>query len=192
MRSKFLMRLIALLLPYTSIMGQTLYCPQNAGNISTGMTQEQVLAACGEPLSKQTAKGAVTQRVPVQQLMYNSLNTGSVYPGLNSAYYDQWSLPSGTSGINLRVDIINNVVTGVNINGSNTNAASICNGISLQAGDKVNKVYSACGNPSMVNNTYIDQMVPSNTKPEVWIYQLNQYQSPISLTFVNGKLQSIN
>ena len=192
MRSKLLMTIGVALLPCAAAFGQSMYCPENAGTINTGMTQEQVLKACGQPLSKQQSRGPVTEKVPVQQLIYTALNTGSVYPGLNSMYYDQWSSPSGTSGINLRIDIINGIVTSVSINGSSTNAASVCHGIDIQSGDRVNKVYSACGSPAMVNNTFIMQVVPSNTKPEVWIYQHNQYQSPISLTFVNGKLQSID
>ena len=156
------------------------------------MTQDEVIGACGQPLSKQAPNTPVTQKVPVQQLIYKSLNTGSVYPGLNAAFYHQWSLPSGTSGISLVIQAINGKVSGVSINGQSTNAVSICHGVSIEGGDDINKVYSACGSPSMVNNTYINQTLPPSTNPEVWIYQLNQYQAPISLTFVNGKLQSIN
>jgi hypothetical protein len=174
------------------IMAQSLYCPQNSGYINTGMTQQQVMAACGQPLAKQESNNPVTQKVPVTQLIYTTLNQGSVYSGLNSAFYTQWNLPSGTAGIGLEINIMNNKVSSIKINGSGTNAMSVCGGKSVQIGDNANVVYSACGSPSMVNNSYINQVVPSNTKPEVWIYQVNQYQSPISLTFINGKLQSIN
>ncbi len=191
---------------------QQLYCPQHSGYISVGMTEEQVLGACGAPLSKQSPNTPVTEKVPVTQLIYSSLNSGGAYQGLNSAYYNQWSLPSGTSGIVLQVSIINNKVSAINmsnsndnslnvkntnvstiqISGANTNAASICGGGSLNVGDDVNKVYSACGSPTMTNTSYINQVIPSSNKPEVWIYQIDKYHSPFSLTFVNGKLQSIN
>ncbi len=69
---------------------------------------------------------------------------------------------------NLRVDVVNNKVTGVNINGSDTNAASICNDSSFQIGDDVSQVYNACGSPDMVNNTYVLQAIPSTSKPEIW------------------------
>ena len=69
---------------------------------------------------------------------------------------------------------------------------SICQGMSVQIGEDVDKVYSSCGTPSAVNETFINQPVPSATKPEVWIYQVDKFQPPISLTFVNGELQSIN
>ena len=193
MKSSILMALSgSLLASATAWAGSSLYCPQNAGYISTGMTQEQVLAACGAPLAKQQSNAAVTEKVPVKQLLYTSLNTGSVYPGLNAAFYDQWSLPSGSNGLGVEVNIVNDKVSSVSINGNGTNAMSICGGTSIQIGSSLNQVYTACGSPTMINNSFINQAVPSNSKPEVWIYQVNQYQSPISLTFVNGKLQSIN
>jgi hypothetical protein len=192
MKSKVLMTLGFSLLPWTLAIGQPLYCPQHSGYIDIGMSVDQVISACGQPISKQPSNKPVTQRIPVQQLIYTALNTGSIYPGLNSAFYDQWSLPSGTTGVSLEVDVTNQKVSAVRINGSSTNAMSLCGGTPVQVGDNVNKVYMACGSPGMVNNTFINQSVPSNTKPEVWIYQVDQYQSPISLTFVNGKLQSIN
>ncbi len=179
------------LFPLASIADDQLYCPQKQGYINVGMSEGQVLAACGEPVSKQDSKVPVTQKVPVKQLIYSNLNKGSVYPGLNNIY-DQWSLPSGTAGISLEVDIINNKVSAVRLNGSSTNAMSVCGGVSLEVGSDENEVYSACGNPGMVNNTYVNQIVPSNHKPQLWIYQVDQYQAPYTLTFVNGKLQSID
>ena len=192
MKSKILITLGFSLLPWSLAIGDPLYCPQHSGYVNVGMTQAQVISACGQPISKQPSNKPVTTKVPVQQLIYTTLNTGSIYPGLNSAYYDQWSLPSGSTGISLEVDAINQKVSAVRINGSSANASSLCQGASIQIGDDVSKVYNACGSPSMVNNNYINQTVPSNTRPEVWIYQVDQYQSPISLTFVDGKLQSID
>lgn len=192
MNTKFFIPLTVAALIQTSAMADTVYCPQKSGFIKTGMTQNEVIAACGQPISKQQVNSPVTQKIPVQQFIYTSLNTGSVYPGLNPMYYQQWSLPSGSTGINLTIDIINGKVSSINMNGSSTNAMSVCGGANVQVGASVSQVYTACGSPSMVNNTFINQVIPSNTRPEVWVYQVNQYQSPISLTFVNGKLQSIN
>jgi hypothetical protein len=191
MRVKLLTLLNISLLTCTQALAGPIYCPQKSGYIDVGMTEDQVISACGQPLTKQAPNVLVTQKVPVKQLIYTNLNTGSVYPGLNPAFYNQWSLPSGSTGIGLEVDIMNNKVSAVRINGSGTNAMSVCGGVSVQVGDDVGQVYSACGSPSMVNNTFVNQPIPSNSKPQVWIYQVDQYQAPISLTFVNGKLQSI-
>lgn len=198
MRPPFFMAFSVSLLAATPALALTqLYCPQNSGYINIGMTQAQVITACGQPLTKQRTNAPVTQKVPVKQLIYNTLNSGAYYPGQSAAYYGdssgaQWSLPSGTAGISLEVDIINNKVSDVRINGSSTNAMSICGGVNVQIGDNINQVLNACGSPTMTNNSFVNQVVPSNNPPEVWIYQVNQYQTPNSLTFVNGKLQSIN
>lgn len=173
-------------LSFSVFAAESFYCPQNAGYINIGMTTDQVMAACGQPLSKQQLNRPVTQKVPMQQLMFN--NQGS-----QTAFYGVWSVPVGTnSGAQLEVDVIDNKVSAIRLNGNSSNAFSICGGRSIQVGDPVTSVYNACGNPSVVNNTFINQPIVSNQKPELWIYQPGQYQSPISLTFVNGKLQSID
>ncbi|KTC98898.1 DUF2845 domain-containing protein [Legionella erythra] len=175
-----------LLLSCTGFAAQSLYCPQKAGYINVGMTEDQVRAACGEPLSKQESNNPIMQKVQVQQLFFN--NQGS-----STAFYGVWSLPVGTSsGAQLQVDVVNNKVYSVKLNGSDTNAFSICGGTSIQVGDPVGRVYGSCGNPSLVNNTYINQPVATAQKPQLWIYQPGQYQSPVTLTFVDGKLQSID
>lgn len=179
------------MLTVTPALAQQVYCPQHAKYIDLGMTQEEIIAACGQPLSKQTLDTPPMEKVPVKQLIYTALDTGSVYPGLNSAFYNQWSLPSGSSGVELQIDVINNKVAGFSVNGSSTNAMNLCNGISIQEDDPIDKVYSACGSPTMVNESYVNKIIPSKNNPEVWIYQLNQYETPMSLTFVDGKLKSI-
>lgn len=190
MTSRYIFALIVALLPSFAGAADSVYCPQGQGYLHAGMTSDQVLQACGQPLSRQVSNVKLETRIPVTQLIYTTLNQGAVYPGLTS-YYTMWSLPSGSTGTSLRVNVIDNKVTGFSINGSETNAMSICGGTSIQIGDDVNNVFSACGSPSLVNETYINQPVPRNQHPEIWLYQLNPYQSPISLTFVDGKLQSI-
>jgi hypothetical protein len=164
---------------------QSVYCPQHQGYITVGMSQNQVIAACGQPLSQQTSNHPIYQKVPVQQLFYN--NQGS-----NTAFYGVWNLNTGTSGIQLQIDVIDNKVKAIKLNGSANNAVSICGDASIQVGDPVEKVYGACGNPSVSNMSYTNVPIESATKPVVWIYQPGQYQQSVSLTFIDGKLQSIN
>lgn len=164
---------------------QSFYCPQNHGYINIGMTPDQVIAACGQPLSQQDSNQPVLQKVPMQQLIYNN-------KGTSTAFYGVWNMPTGNGGVQLQIDIMNNKVRSIKINSSDSNAASICEGNSIQVGDPVEKVYYACGSPSLTNNTYVNQVVPSAEKPKVWIYQPGEYQAPVTLTFVDGKLQSIN
>lgn len=176
---------------------QQIYCPQHAGYISIGMSAQQVIANCGEPVSKEKSNTPIMQQVPIQQLIYNN-------QGAPKAFYGVWALPGGNStqglqpfggnsgGSRLEVDVMDEKVTAVRINGSSSNAFSICNGTSIQIGDPASKVSFACGSPSLVNNSFVNKPIVSTQKPEVWVYQMGQYQSPISLTFIDGKLQSIN
>jgi hypothetical protein len=125
------------------------------------------------------------QQVPVQQLVYNNM-------GSSTAFYGPWKLPTGNQGTHLQIDVMDNVVKSISLNGSNNNAFSICGGSNIQVGDPVTKVYNACGNPSITNNTYANIPIQSTQKPVVWTYKPGEYQSSITLTFVNGQLQSIS
>ena len=178
-------------IPLAATAADSIYCPQKQGYINVGMTQSQVIDACGQPSMKRTSNNPVMKNTPVTQLIYSTLNRGSVYPGWTNVY-NMWSLPSGSNGVTLQVNIIDQKVAGINLNGNDTNAITICRGTSIQKGDNVNKVYSLCGSPSLSNNTYISTPVPESESPEVWIYQVNQYEAPFSLTFINGNLQSID
>ena len=184
---------VALTISLSTLQGnaaQSMYCPGNHSYINTGMTAAQVLSACGEPITKKQTNHPVVERIPVTQLIYTTLNQGAIYQGLTPVY-TMFSLPSGSQGVSLSIDLINNKIQGMSINGASSNAATLCQGIPLQKGDDISQVYNACGSPSMVNNTYINRTVPNSSKPEVWIYQVDQYQPLFSLTFVNGQLQSI-
>lgn len=185
MNYQYLTSLVFSLLPFSLVADQSLYCPQNHGYINVGMTSAQVISACGQPISKQDSNQPLLQKIPVQQLIYNNKGTGS-------GFYGVWNVPTGNGGAQLEVDVVNNKVKSIKLNGGDTNAMSICGGRSIQAGDPVGKVYGACGSPSLVNNTFINQMVPTPQKPQIWIYQPGQYQPTVSLTFIDGKLQSIN
>lgn len=168
------------------------YCPQKHAYISIGMTAAEVINACGPPTARKTKRDPVVQQIPVVQLIYSTINQGPVffYPGIKPLY-DMWSIPSGSQGTSLEINLINNQIVTIKLNGSGTNALSVCDGGNIQVGDDINKVYSACGSPSLVNNTYINKPVSESENPQVWIYIIDQYQPSVSLTFVNGVLQSI-
>ena len=189
----FMLSILCALLPITCFSADSIYCPENHGFIKIGMTADEVLAACGQPNSRHETRGQATKRVAVKQLIYAELNKGSsVYPGLNAAFYTQWSLPSGSRGTDLEIDIIDNKVNAIRINGSSSNAMTLCHNGNVNTGDDVNSVYSACGTPTSVNNTYVNEPIPSNARPQIWVYQVDAYHPIINLTFVNGRLESID
>ncbi|WP_058535694.1 DUF2845 domain-containing protein [Legionella saoudiensis] len=177
--------LALVILPFSLFADDQLYCPQNHAYINVGMTPDEVIAACGQPISQQDSNQPVLRKVPVQQLIYNN-------KGADTAFYGVWNIPTGNGGAQLEVDIADQKVRSIKLNSSDSNSVSICGGNSIQIGDPVEKVYYSCGSPSLTNNTYINEVVPTAEKPKVWIYQPGQYQPTVTLTFVNGKLQSIN
>lgn len=164
---------------------RSLYCPQNHAFIYVGMNTDQVISACGQPINQQDSNQPATQRIPVQQLIYNN-------KGASTVFYGVWNITTGFNASKLEVDLVNNKVKSIRLNGSNTNAMSICGGTNIQEGDSVEKVYSSCGSPTLTNTTYMNVLIPTQHKPQIWTYQPGQYQPAVSLTFVNGRLQSIN
>ncbi|MFA6301817.1 MAG: DUF2845 domain-containing protein, partial [Legionella sp.] len=125
----------------------TLYCPQKHGFIRIGMTADQVIAACGEPLSIGQSKTPYTEKVPVQVLIFRNAGT----PVVSHSPYSVSIRING--GALLQVTIMNNKVKSIEVNGSGANMASFCDGPAFQVGDDAGLVYAACGSPTKVNNT---------------------------------------
>lgn len=168
------------------------YCAQNHAYINIGMTRSQVQSACGTPTDIQSSGNSVNQQIPVTQLIYTSINKGAVffYPGIDRVY-SLFSLPSGSVGNTVEVNLINNQVATIKINGETTNALSVCKEGKVQIGDNINAVFNACGAPDNINNTYVNRPVPKSQNPEVWNYAPQNYQPGFTLTFINGILKSI-
>ena len=177
--------LFSLVLPCSLYATDHLYCPQKHGYINLGMTTDQVKAACGEPVAIQESKRPYMEKIPVQQLMYTN-------KGTQTAVHSPFTVNVGFGGANLEVNIVNNKVKSILVNGNSANAASFCEGVSIQVGDDAAKVYGSCGTPTIVNNTFIEEPVRTVTKPIIWIYQPGENQPSVTLTFIDGKLQSIN
>lgn len=175
---------VVFLVPLLALAADSYYCPQNSGNIKVGMTMDQVIKACGDPISKKESKDPLTKKVPVLQLIYNNV-------GADTAFYDTWTIRTGSGGTELQINVIDDIVREVKVDDGDSNAATICEGETIDVGDDVSKVYNACGGPSMVNETFIEVVVETKDKPQIWIYQSSQYTKPVSLTFADGKLQSI-
>ena len=184
---------LCLLIATTAQANDSVYCPGNHGYINVGMTMAQVKNACGEPSTIAQSKVNAVIRIPVTQLIYTNTQRGAIYTGYDITY-QMWSLPSGSTQISFEVDIINNKVSGIKMNGSGANASNVCGdgSDSIQVGSTADDVYSACGAPSAVNQTFTYRNDPNNSKPMVWSYYLGQYQRCLYLTFVNCTLQSIN
>jgi hypothetical protein len=166
------------------------YCPKNHGYIRIGMTEDEVLKLCGTPTSKEQSKSAAVEQIPVTQLVYSTLNKDPVYRGYKLVY-NTWSLPIGSDGNTLTVDIIDGKISSIRLNGSGTNASSICGNRSFAVGDLADTVFSACGSPSLTNQTFINRSVRGKSKPITWTYSADQYQPTFQLIFMDGQLEAI-
>ena len=93
--------ILSFIIRSASWLDQSYYCPQNHGYINIGMTPDQVISACGQPLSQQESNQPILQKIPVQQLIYN-------HQGTETAFYGVWNIPTGSGGTQLQVDIVNN------------------------------------------------------------------------------------
>ena len=170
----------------TSAQATPVYCPNKSGYIQVGMSADQVLAACGNPTSHTEMNTQAMQNLPIKQILFN--NQGS-----SSAFYGVWNLSTSSTGTaSLEVDIVNNAVYALKLNGSTINSTSLCQGQTINVQDPEVKVYNLCGTPSSINNTFITVPVPSQTKPQQWFYQSSPYQPSLRLLIVDGKLISIN
>ena len=191
MQSRLCLNLILCLLSGIIYADDQFYCPQHHAYINVGMSPEQVIDACGEPLFKQQSNDPVVERIPTTQVFYTNLNRGAVYQGWDMIY-NTWTLPSGELNSSIQVDFIDNKVSKMIINNSQTNVLTVCGGKSIQKGDPLNYVISTCGTPSMINHSFVSSVVRQDAKPEVWMYKIDEYRDPLNLTFVNGILQSIH
>lgn len=181
---KFILASAILALPGSLWALDSMYCSVNSGFIQLGMTEQDVKQDCGQPLAQRKSNSSPTQKVPVTQYIFNNKGTGT-------AFYGVWKLKTGYGGVRLEVDVVDNKVISTRINGNDSNSFSVC-GVSIQVGDPESTVLNNCGNPSMVNHTFIETEVPGEHKSVEWLYQQDQYSKPFILTFTDGKLQSID
>jgi hypothetical protein len=131
------------------------------------------------------------------RLIYNNA-------GAPKTFYGVWAIPIGNANSNgssfgansggqtLEVNLLKDKVQSITLNGSSSNAFSICNGQMIKVGDPSTLVYNSCGNPSQVNHSFVNEAIPSKQPPQEWLYQADKYQPPFSLTFMDGTLQSID
>jgi hypothetical protein len=173
----------------------SIYCPQKSGYARVGMSMEEVLSICGDPAVKQTSDTFATQKVRVQQYIFDQHNK-------SKAFYGVWALPIGDSnyseadfngtssgGVSLEITAYQDKVLSISYNGQSVQGFDTCGG-DIKIGTDMGEVYSLCGDPSQQNNTYINIPIQSKSRPQIWTYQPD-YQPSVRMTFIDGKLFSI-
>lgn len=159
------------------------YCPTQGGYIKLGMTMPQVMAACGKPIDVQKSRTFATRNVAIQQLIYRMDTTS----GRGNVVFN-----TGTSNGNLMFTISANKVESISLNGVDTKGTTMCPNTALQVGSSAQDVIDACGQPSIVNNSY-KQISQGNQQiqQEIWTVSTGDYSPKLTLTFQNGILEKI-
>ncbi len=181
------------------------YCAQKHAFIRVGMTTEEVLNNCGDPQLKQEG-GNIVRNQPVTRLSYNNMYKGPVYYWDLNKVYHIFSIPSSSNNSTVTVDIVDNKVKTISLNGNGVQGTTACqypgatqfagnpsysNGSPINVGDSYEDVIHACGNPDYTDQTYTQVPVAKSDRPELWIYKLDQYNPSYHLTFIQGVLKDV-
>ncbi|MES2217862.1 MAG: DUF2845 domain-containing protein [Pseudomonadota bacterium] len=155
-----------------------LLCPGNFNQINMGDTVESVIAACGKPAGQTSTEN--TEEGPQEWNFYVQVAAAYV-PNLNT-----------TSQATLKTTIAfdKGKVTNMSVNGVGVSNTAIC-GPTIQVGDTMDSVKSACGKPAFINRGTGSQAGTEdpnskNTKTTTLTYTSAGNQ--ISLIFENGVL----
>jgi outer membrane protein assembly factor BamE (lipoprotein component of BamABCDE complex) len=162
----------------------TTYCAFGGSYIRVGMSLEEIKQACGTPLSTKTKKTYNTRNVAVSQLYYTFRNTQQ---RSNAFAY----APKIANEVKLMVSIKANKVIEISLNSNATQGASVCPNGAIQIGSSISAVTRACGSPGYVNQSFKSIRQSERVEKETWILKASPYDPPITLTFSDGVLQSI-
>ena len=181
------------------------YCAQKHSFIHVGMTIDEVLQNCGMPQMRQEG-GNIVRNQPVTRLSYNNMYKGPVYYWDLNKVYQIFSIPSSANYSSVTVDIVDNKVRSVLLNGNSVQGTTACqypgttqfggnpsysNGSTIAVGDSYEQILSACGSPDYTDQTFTPIPVSKSDKPELWIYKVDQYNPSYHLIFTNGVLREI-
>lgn len=163
----------------------SVYCPQGGGFLKVGMSKPQVIQACGQPTSKTKTEGFSTRNVATKQLFYK---VGRLPGGFGTTRNIR---PTNTGLITMMITVTANKVDSITLNGAPTNGVTICKSGPFKIGSSLSDVLRACGQPSVMNDSYKSISQNQQSEQETWIYKVSDYKPSLRLTFTNGILESI-
>lgn len=156
------------------------FCAGTSNYAVIGNTMAQVLANCGQPKTVTQNTTPSSQPTQVTQWVYNYQNNSQLRK-LNTPNYQLAALI---------VNMVNNKVVSILVNGQNVSSTNFCGAnIKLNVGDSNLKVRQICNAPSQIQQVTQDIAQPSITTVN-WTYQ-SEFQAPVTMTFQDGILQSI-
>ncbi|NKB46595.1 MAG: DUF2845 domain-containing protein [Legionellales bacterium] len=168
---------------------ETFYCPTGGQYANKGMSEAQVIAACGEPDAKQLLDEPAMQQEKVEEIIY-------ALPIENLYEYNRIMNPKRGGGgyIPISFTILKNKVVSIEVDDDEVESTSLCQrrGVQVKIGDTRRRVISLCGNPSFTNKT--TRSIPlgdGNVPVSIWTYDFGPYQPKAYMRFIGEKLDSI-
>lgn len=131
------MRIVAFTLSFFPCAAFAFFCPNNFSQIDMGNTIDQVTAACGKPTKEETKDQEPT--VPQEWSYYVPQTVAS----------DSMQQQSGTLKTTVTFDKDGKAIN-ISVNGIGVGSSTICGG-TIQLGNTLDQIKSACGKPSFVN-----------------------------------------
>jgi hypothetical protein len=202
---KFL-KLMPLIFSTAGFALDNLYCPHGSGMIRIGMNIAEVSQLCGIPANT-VSNTRIVQNIPITRLSYNNFYKGPVYYWNLKKVYQIFSVPSSSNNTTLTIDIYQGKVKTIALNGMGAQSTTACNyqgntqfsagskspsnNSVISVGDTQDAIFSACGSPDTIDDTFIQMPISKNDKPEMWTYQFDTYSPKYKLIFIQGVLQSI-
>lgn len=141
MKSKPFKQLLITTIYLSPSLALAAFCPTNFQQIQLGFTENQVIAACGEPSKKETKE----QEIPSPQEWNYFLKQNAPIGG---------AIPKSNDGPALLKTSIffdkEGHAISINVNGVGVGGTTIC-GSNIQLGSTRDEVKAACGKPEFVN-----------------------------------------
>lgn len=154
-------------------------CPKSYQTVQIGDTEQQVMAKCGAPTSREESKKYLEEDVTLDVYNYSARKYANFSEGGKRE-----TRPAMTF-----VFKGEELVT-LNVGGIAMNNISICNtSFSVNESTK-SGVWAACGKPNFIT-TQNQAMPKGRATVGTWVYQFNQYQPANVVNFENGKVISI-
>lgn len=170
-----------------------MFCNTGQGSngwIEQGMSQDDVIAACGQPSSTAQIQKDNNNLDSTQYWSYQAqslqLQPQSSFPAPTP--YNSRKMNTSTN--TFVVEINNNIVTSVAVNGNLVSSGNCPEGGSVRVGDSVNQVTASCGAATQTSYQY--QKDTSALPPVTqWTYQLPGGQS-LNIQFQQGVVSELN
>jgi hypothetical protein len=156
------------------------FCPSSNQYINLGASIAEARAKCGPPHTATTSPYTLKKTRLVDQWVYN--------------YQPNTILRFGTIHTRkgaLVVNFINNKVIEILVNGHSVASTNFCsNNLPVKVGDNNLTIRQLCDQPTIIQKTK-QTISQQKTQKVVWTYQANDYIPANTLTFISGKLVSI-